>query len=323
MAFSPEGKYLASISQDSTIKVWDVVREKILVTLEGHEKHPRLGVATVQAIAFSPDGKTLASVGWNILHLWELPSGKLKASIKANFEGVNSLRFNPDGKQVALTGFDWNVRIWDLNENKVQTILAFWSPPNPPPPFSKKEKEVPRVLATGPAMKEVRFFERGKILAVGFYPAANKKETPKMEIWDVVARKAIAKMPGHDSLEADFSPDGKTLVSGGSDKMVCLWDVPTGKNLAKWKQPGQVGYLAFSPDGKTLRVGLHIGTQRMPTNRFLKTETGKEIASWKCFMGPFSPDGKILATMTGQVENDITLWNVPAKFWAPLERKQE
>jgi WD40 repeat protein len=327
LAFSPDGKYLAA-SSEGTVKLWDVGSRKLLATFKGHDElHPLRGLKLdrvllrdpIQAIAFSPDGKGLVSATGHSLILWQVPSGKTKASIKGDFGQVRSLKFNPDGKKVALLGYVWELRMWEPSKNKLHSVLTLVSPANPPrePPKGKEEpKVVPGPLP--PSIEEVKFFDGGKTLAVAYHPRFKAQKEPNMEIWDVGAQKVVGKMSAYHVTQIAFSQDGKKLAAGSLNEFVYLWDVSTGKELAKWKQPGQTGGVAFSSDGKTLKVGISLRDQRLPQFRFLKTESGKEILLWKGYMGPFSPDGRTLATITGRIPIDITLWDVSTKIWEPV-----
>jgi WD40 repeat protein len=155
LAFSPDGKTLASGSSDATIKLWDVATGKEQATLKGHK-------AGVICVAFSPDGKTLAS-GSNrddtTIKLWDVATGKEQATLKGHKTG-SGVTFSPDGKR-----------------------LVSWG--------------------------------------------GGARDTGTIKLWDVATGKEQATLWGHRSTVASvaFSPDGNTLASGDNDMTIMLWDV--------------------------------------------------------------------------------------------------
>src|SRR2546421_273917 len=107
VAFSPDGKLLASASNDRTIRLWNTATGAASQTLEGHSNH-------VNAIAFSPDGKVLASASNDkTVRLWAAGIGTVCQILKGHFDWVNAVAFSPDGKLLASASNDKTVRLWD------------------------------------------------------------------------------------------------------------------------------------------------------------------------------------------------------------------
>ena len=108
IAYSPDGKLVASGSFDNTIKLWDVETGKELRTFYGH-------TGKVMSVAFSPDGKLLASGGSDfVIRLWDVSTGKQAKVLEYHSNSVNAVRFSPDGKTIVSGSDDQTVKIWDV-----------------------------------------------------------------------------------------------------------------------------------------------------------------------------------------------------------------
>ena len=107
VAFSPDGKRLASASDDSTVKVWDAATGQEALTLKGH-------TGRVSSVAFSPDGKRLASAGEDgTVKVWDAATGQEALTLKGHTGAVTSVAFSPDGKRLASASDDGTVKVWD------------------------------------------------------------------------------------------------------------------------------------------------------------------------------------------------------------------
>ncbi|RYN76833.1 hypothetical protein AA0119_g13569, partial [Alternaria tenuissima] len=112
VAFSPDGKTLASASRDGTVKVWDAGSGKAVQTLKGHSWG-------VYAVAFSPDGKTLASASDDgTVQVWDAGSGKAVQTLKGHSSLVKAVAFSPDGKTLASASYDKTIKLWDAGSGK-------------------------------------------------------------------------------------------------------------------------------------------------------------------------------------------------------------
>jgi WD40 repeat protein len=107
VAFSPDGKTVASVSDDKTVRLWDAATGAALQTLQGHKNW-------VRSVAFSPDGKTVASASNDkTVRLWDAATGTALQTLEGHTNCVKSVAFSPDGKTVASASDDKTVRLWD------------------------------------------------------------------------------------------------------------------------------------------------------------------------------------------------------------------
>jgi WD40 repeat protein len=262
--YSPDGKYLATASEDHSVRLWDFKSTKSLKLLDGAQ-------GSVNDLRFSSDSKDLYSAGvdavlrkwqWepnsesvpvdavggavnrfllsadgNTAYTgdqigrvwsWDLATGnKIQALDRQGYSAIYDIDLSPDGKYLAIGGSARIVRIIDLNGGQE---LAQLNPGDTTANFA------------------VRFSKDGKKLATA-------GDGHEIQIWNTSDWSRSTTLPGHDGTVRclAFSPDGTRLVSGGNDELVRVWDMEAGKELVSLTgHQDVVSAVDVAPDGKSL-----------------------------------------------------------------------
>jgi len=318
VAFSPDGKVLASGSHDKIVKLWDAQTGQEIRSLTAHTDW-------VNSVSFSPDGKTLASGGKDkTVKLWNIETGEELKTLTAHTDWVRSVAFSPDGKTLASASIDKTVKLWNVATGReIKTLTghleSVWSIA-----FSSDGK----TLASGSGDKTVKLWnvETGKeiksftghsddINSIAFSSdnklLASGSSDNTIKLWSITTGKELKTLAGHTEAiwSIAFAPDGKTLASGSFDKNIKTWNIADGKELKSFAELyGLIVSVAFSPDGKTVASGIHNNTVKLRN-----VETGQEILSLRGHSSPIlsvalSPDGRSLAS--GDHFGYVKLWNI-------------
>jgi WD40 repeat protein len=302
VAFSPDGKFVVTGSFDKTLKLWETATGKEVKTFGGPAGHQQL----VLSVAVSPDGLTLASGSSdNTAKLWDVSAGNAPAKSLSLPKYVDAVAFNPAGTLLATGCHDGTVRLWDLAKGQqVRQINAHTTPMPDPAVYCLAWSPDGTQVASGGRDQSLKLWDATTGAAVREFQPYKEKDFEKGHRDPVFA--------------VAFSPDGKLLASGSSDRTVKIWNVsdgtvlhecanpnlkPAGVPPPKQSHPGWVHSLCFTPDGHHL-----VSAGNAPGNRgcvsVWSTADARLVFSEELALGPFyavavSPDGKLLALASG------------------------
>ncbi|MBE9104817.1 serine/threonine protein kinase [Nostoc cf. edaphicum LEGE 07299] len=306
IAISPDGQFIASGSNDKTIKLWQVGTGKLVRQLgRWSSSHSSM----VNSVAFSPissylsyqgeSGKSagvaglnrgiLASGSWdNTIKLWDVKTGKEIRTLTGHTNWVNSVTFSPDGKFLASGSADCTIKLWQVHTGiEIQTFTGHSDPVS-------SVTYSPRTPATNSQDRQL---------------IASGSNDYTIKLWQIYTGRNIYTLTGHSFFVncIAFSKNGEIIASGSADNTIKLWHVNTGKEIRTLTgHSDSVWSVAFSQDGQFLASGswdntiklwhIHSGTE-------ISTLTGHSNYV-RCVV--FSPDGQTL--VSGSDDDTIKIW---------------
>ncbi|HJS50957.1 MAG TPA: protein kinase, partial [Pyrinomonadaceae bacterium] len=318
MAFSPNSKTVAT-GNKQTIKLWDVEKRFEIATLYGPTRN-------VGSIAFSPDGRKLASSGgWeNVARVWNVPTRETRGILRGHSAAIIGLSFSHDNKLIASASQDKTAKIWDVQtETDIRTLVGHTDHVNSTS-FSKDA----RILATASQDGKVRLWDvvsgrkrqefdtrksgagailtpDGTKIATGYFMGA-----PGVQIWDAGTGKGICSFGIGDrgTFWAEFSKDGLQITASFGDNTVRRWDTLTCNEIWRFNGNAASEYASiFRSDGKLVALEFFNNNRSV---KLIEPETGKEGSSigGDSEFGSIrlSPEGSRLATSE---DGTLKLWD--------------
>ena len=325
VAFSPDGSRIAagkiapisshSLQAEYLVQVLDTKSGKETTALRGHTRQ-------VTAVAFSPDGKLLATGDKDgSVRVWGAIMGEEQATLLGHHGDVLAVRFTPDSQRIISVGRDRNVKTWESASREGRLLTKYPSNFSPigNPVFSADAKRfalksLDRIVVfngtTGARLRKIPIksdYRTGMALSPDGKRLVSGSTTA-MICWDVATghKDVDFSQEGGGPTHIVWSPDGRRIAAGTVGKNLCVWNAGSGQKLLTLVKGREVAGLAFSPDGTRLVSAFRNGTMTV-----WNTNTGKNMYNIRqgksLYVGVwYSPDGKYIATCVGR---NVRLFN--------------
>jgi WD40 repeat protein len=318
--YSPDGRWIATASRDTTARIWDARAGTVAAVLDGHQ-------GAVWTIEFSPDGRRVVTSSEDgKAQVWDRVKGEAIYGAFAHPASVTDAIYSPDGRWIVTNCVDGLARLWNAATGELVREFpghkaAVWSSAFSPDStrivttstkedgtalvWSLRTPAEPVVLA-GPDIRRAAFAPDGRRIVTSSWDKT-------AAVWDAESGARVFALTGHGDQIATalFSPDGARIVTASKDGTARLWDAATGRELSVLRghqQSQEIRYAAFSPDSKLVVTASYDKTARV-----WDAETGDEIAvlaghDGRVWKAAFSPDGQQVVTASAD-DQTARVWD--------------
>lgn len=322
LAFSPNGKLIASGGNDGTIHLYDLKGNAIGVLCEHKQE--------VNSLAFSPDGNLIVAGSIDgVLCLWNLEGNLVAQPWQGHKQGVIAVAFSREGDRLVSVGCDGTIGFWDCQGNCIAQPQTGPQPGVVAVAFSPGGDRLVSVGFDGTAYlwdletHTTRLLWREHqqaVICVAFSPGGDRilgsGIDSTVRLWDLQGNPVGQPWRGHDEqvTSVAFSPDGKWIVSGSRDRTIRLWDLQGNAIGQPWRgHEKEVHSVAFSPCGRWVVSAGSDGLLQ------LWDLQGNAVArfedAYKCSVNSaaFSPDGKVI--VSGGFGGTVRFWYCSWEYW--------
>ncbi|PSB03120.1 NB-ARC domain-containing protein [Merismopedia glauca] len=318
VAFSPDGKLLATGDTNSEIRLRQVTDGKQILTCKGHN-------SWVLSLAFHPNGVIFSSSSADAtIKLWDVQTGQCLQTLQGHDNEVWSVAFSPNGKLLASGSDDRTIKLWNIStgeclrtfQGHVSWVHSVAFTLDGQSLISGSDDETIRLwnISTGECVKTFQGHSDG-IRSIAISPdgrmLASSSEDQSVKLWNISTGKCLKTLQGHSNeiYSVAFHPQGDLLASVSHDQSVKLWNISTGECLRTFQGHSSWVYsVAFSPQGDLLASGSYDQTVRL-----WNITTGQCLRKFQGYTSQllsvaFSPDRQIL--VSGSHDSLVRLWNL-------------